>query len=157
MEKYFRTQNGDRVNVVEHTLEQIEKWPNLKMYIGTDSQDEGAFTKYVTTIVYRYGSRGAHIVYLKDEIPRVKDIFTRLYNEGVKTIEIATMVTDEIPVSFEALEFDYADVKKTQSSKVVSSLKGWTKGINMNCSFKSGEQLATKASDHILRHPILYK
>jgi len=157
MEKYFKTNTGEKVNVVEHTLEQINLWPNLRIYVGTDSQDYGKITRYITCICYRYGHRGAHFVYLKDEVPKIRDLYSRLYTEGVRTVDAALLITEEIPVAIEALEFDYSNIKKTKSTPVVQALKGWVKGLNMNASFKSGEQLATKAADHVCRHPELYR
>ena len=157
MEKYFNTIDGNKVNIVEHTLEQIGKYPSLKMYIGTDSQDYNPNTRYATAILYRYGLRGAHFIYLREEVPVVRDMFTRLYGEGVRTIEAAQLLKEEIPsISFEALEFDYNDFKHTLSSRVVSALRGWVKGLGMKASFKSGGQLATKAADHICRHKEMY-
>lgn len=148
MEKYFRTEQGELVNIVEHTLEQIEKHPNLRIYIGTDSQSFSESTIYVTAIVFRYGKRGAHYVYYKEKVPREKIDFTRLYNEGLRTIEAHNLLTEEIPVSIEALEFDYADAKKTVSSQLVQIFKNWG---NLNAVFKSGEMIATRAADHICR------
>lgn len=148
MEKYFRTEQGELVNIVEHTLEQIEKHPNLKIYIGTDSQSFSESTIYVTAIVFRYGKRGAHYVYYREKVPREKIDFTRLYNEGLRTIEAHNLLTEEIPVSIEALEFDYADAKKTVSSQLVQIFRNW--GHN-NAVFKSGEMIATRAADHICR------
>lgn len=153
MEKFFRTKQGNKVDIVTHTLEQLKLWPSLKMYVGTDSQDDGPDTTYATAIVYRYGNRGAHVIFFKENISRVRDIFTRLYNEGTRTIETAKIIAEEIPsIKFEALEFDYADVEKTLSTPVVSALRGWVQGLGFKYSFKSGEQLATKAADHIARH-----
>lgn len=158
MEKYFKTQAGERINIVDHTLDQINKWPNLRIYIGTDAQDYGKITRFATCIVYRYGHRGAHFVHLIEEVPTIRDLYTRLYQEGVRTVDTALLIKDHLPaVDFEALEFDYADIKKTKSSPVIQALKGWVKGMNMNASFKSGEQLATKAADHVCRHPHIYK
>lgn len=158
MEKYFNLITGEKVNIVEHTLSELQKWSNLKMYIGTDSQDQGDTTTYATAIVYRYGLRGAHVIYYREKIPRVRDMFTRLYGEGVRTIEAAQLLSNEIPaIAFEALEFDYADIKKTESSRLVGVLKGWVKGLNMKYSFKSGGQLSTKIADHIVRHSEIYK
>lgn len=148
MEKYFRKENGELVNIVEHTLEQLEKWPNLKIYIGTDSQNFSGLTVYVTAIVFRYGLRGAHYIYYKEKVPREKAEFTRLYNEGLRTIEAHSLLTEEIPVQVEALEFDYADAKKTVSSQLVQIFKNWG---NLNAVFKSGEMIATRAADHICR------
>lgn len=145
--------SGSKVDIVTHTLEQLKLWSSLKIYIGTDSQDDGADTSYATAIVYRYGNRGAHVIFYKENVKRVRDTFTRLYNEGVRTIETAKLIQEEIPaIKFEALEFDYADVAKTESSPVVGALRGWAQGLGFKYSFKSGEQLATKAADHIARH-----
>lgn len=158
MEKYFRTKEGKLVNIVEHTLEQIHKNPSVKIYIGTDSQDEGGDTDYATCIVYRYGRNGAHFIYSRETVKRIHDMFTRLYTEGVRTIETAQLITAEMPsISFEALEFDYADVAKTMSTRVVAALKGWVKGLGMNPSFKGGEKISTKCADHVCRHKTMYK
>lgn len=146
MEKYFRTEKGELVNAVEHTLEQINKYPNLKIYIGTDSQVFNPKVRYVTAIVYRYNTRGAHYIYYSEIVPKIKDNFLRLYNEGARTLEAASLLTDELPVEIEALEFDYAGVKKTISSPLVSAFKGYRNAV-----FKGGAMIASKAADHILR------
>lgn len=151
MEKYFRTEEKERVNIVQHTLEQIEKWPNLKIYVGTDSQDFSGDTIYVTCIVYRYGNRGAHYIFYKERVPRIRDVYTRLFDEARRTIETAQIIDSEIPVSFEALEFDYNQAPKFQSNRLLSAVGGWVKGLNYKPVFKSGEQIATKAADHVAR------
>lgn len=158
MEKYFRTQENQLVNIVEHTLEQLEKWPSLKIRIGTDSQNTGRITKYATVILYRYGNRGAHFIYSMEEIPKVfdKSQFVRLFNEGVRTLEAYSLLTEELSVSIEALEFDFASVKKTLSSNLVGSFKGYHNAV-----FKGKEEdegmIACKAADHVIRHPKIYK
>lgn len=149
MDKYFRTEEGDKVNIVEHTLEQIKKWPNLIIRIGTDSQNYGSITRYVTTIIYRYGHRGAHYIYFLEDVPRIRVDYNRLYEEGIRTIQASDLLTEEIPVSIQALEFDYADAKKTISSQLVSVFKNWG---TYTAVFKSGEMLACKAADHLVRN-----
>lgn len=156
MEKYFKTEEGELVNIIEHTLDQLKKWPDLTIRIGTDSQNytfkekgkKRAISRYVTTIVYRYGHRGAHYIYYKEEVPRVRSEWTRLYDEGIRTIEAADLLQAEIPVKIDALEFDYADVKKTLSSQLVQTFKNWG---GFKAEFKSGEMLACKAADHVCR------
>lgn len=147
MERWFRTEQGKLVDIVDHTLEQVNLHPNLKIYIGTDSQTHSETVVYVTAIVYRYGRNGAHYIYYKERVPKIKDQFLRLYNEGLRTIETAEIIREEIPIAIEALEFDYANVKKTLSSPLVSVFKGY-----QGATFKSGMMIATKAADHICRH-----
>lgn len=152
MEKYFRTEQGERVNIVEHTLDQLKKWPNLKIYIGTDSQDYSGITRYATAIVYRYGSRGAHYIYYVEDVPRQKDMFVRLYDEAVRTIDTAELIDSEIPVAFEGLEFDYNNIPRFNSNRLLASVRGWVTGLNYKAVFKGGEMIAAKAADHICRH-----
>lgn len=146
MERWFRTEEGLLVDIVDHTLEQLNIYPNLKIYIGTDSQVSRESITYVTAIVYRYGKNGAHYIYCKERVAKTKDQFLRLYNEGWRTVETAQIIQDELPVSIEALEFDYANVKKTLSSPLVAVFKGY-----QNAVFKSGRMIAVKAADHICR------
>jgi len=140
------------VNAVQHTLEQIDKHPHLKIYIGTDSQSYTKETVYVTAIVYRYGNRGCHYIFHKEKLPRVKSDYFRLYDEGVRTISTFDSLTKEIPVSIEALEFDYQEVLSTISNKLVKDFRGWVSGLPVKAIFKSGQMIAAKAADHIIRH-----
>jgi len=154
MDKYFRTEQNKIVNIIEHTLQEIDKWSNLKIYLGTDSQDYGKITRYVTAIVYRYGKRGAHYIYFKEEVDKLRDMYTRLYAEGSRTIEVAQMIDSEIPISFAALEFDYNQIPKWASNKLIFSIGGWARGLNYNAVFKNegdNMMIATKAADHICR------
>jgi predicted RNase H-related nuclease YkuK (DUF458 family) len=151
MEKYFKNEQKELVNVIEHTLDQINKCPTLKIYIGTDSQNYSHITRYVTAIVFRYGLRGAHYIYFKEDVPRVRAEYLRLYDEGVRTIQTWEMLTSEIPISVDGLEFDYSDIKKTISSKLVQDFKGWVTGLQQKAIFKSGQMIATKAADHLCR------
>lgn len=152
MERYFRTEEGDLVNVIEHCLEQIKAQSNLKIYISTDSQNYGGKSVFVTAIVFRYGLRGAHYIYLKQRLPRIRDVFTRLWKEGEMTIDCATMITNEIPVKIEALEFDYNNKKITQSTSLVSSLTGWASALGYQARVKPDEMIAAKAADHLCRN-----
>ena len=154
MDKYFRTEQNKIVNIIEHTLQEIDKWSNLKIYLGTDSQDYGKITRYVTAIVYRYGKRGAHYIYFKEEVDKLRDMYTRLYAEGSRTKEVAQMIDSEIPISFAALEFDYNQIPKWASNKLIFSIGGWARGLNYNAVFKNegdNMMIATKAADHICR------
>jgi predicted RNase H-related nuclease YkuK (DUF458 family) len=145
MEKYFKTVEGKYVNIVKHTLEQLNKWDDLRIYVGTDSQSESDFTMYATTICFRYGNRGAHYIVFKEKVPRVRVEYMRLYDEGLRTLAASKFLNDELQI-FPFLEFDYADVKKTVSSNLVSVFKGY-----QNARFKSEEMIATRAANHECR------
>lgn len=151
MEKYFKTIDGKFTNIVNHTLEQLEKYPDLRIYIATDSQDYN-MTRYATTIVYRYGTRGAHYIVFKQEVPRVPVIYNRLFEEAVRTIDTARILQEELPaVKIEALEFDYNHVAKYKSNPLIQNIGGWATGLGFKAMFKGGEMIASKAADHECR------
>lgn len=156
MDKYFRTKEGVRINIIDHTLEQLNKYPNLKVRIGTDAQDKGRQTVFSTVIAYRYGNNGAHFVYYRERVPVVNDIFTRLFQEGERTIKAGKMLIEELSVDIEALEFDYSDISKTKSTPIINAVKGWAIGEGFKPCFKSDGQYATKAADQVCRHEDLY-
>ena len=151
MERYFKTEDGRLVNLIEHTVEQIEKRPDLKIYISTDSQNYGSRSVYVTAIVYRYGIRGAHYIYLKQRIPRINDVFTRLWKEAEFTIDTASFIQAEMPVQIEALEFDFNNKHVTKSTPLVKAIKGWVESLGIKANMKPEEMIAAKAADHLCR------
>ena len=67
--KRFKSVDNRVIDVVEHTLEIMKRYPNLKVHIGTDSQNIGLETSYVTVIAYRFGIRGVHYIYTKEKVP----------------------------------------------------------------------------------------
>lgn len=154
MERYFRTTDGQLVNVIDHILAQVEKNPHLSIYIGTDSQNDTKRrrTTYATVVLFRYGTRGAHFIFLKQTMPIVRDRFTRLFGEAERTIELAEMITGEIPVKIEALEFDYNAKKKTESTKVIPAARGWAEALGYTAHVKPETLLSIRAADHICKH-----
>jgi len=54
--KIFKKIDGTKVDVVKHTLEVIRENPDVKIHIGTDSQNVSHQTVYATVIAYRYGT-----------------------------------------------------------------------------------------------------
>jgi predicted RNase H-related nuclease YkuK (DUF458 family) len=73
--------NYIKENCVDHS--------EIIVYIGTDSKQFRKHTMYATAIVFYHVGKGAHIVFTRERIPKVKDLFTRLYNEVEMTRVIA--------------------------------------------------------------------
>lgn len=157
MEKYFRTDDGSRVDVIEHCSRILCAFPSAEILIGTDSQNEKKTTDYAVVIVFRYGNNGAHFIYNKIKVPKIKDMFTRLFKECELSVEIAEHISKNTSFKISALELDFNDFKKTKSTPLISATKGWGESLGYRVILKSGEMFACKAADHILRHPGLYK
>jgi predicted RNase H-related nuclease YkuK (DUF458 family) len=151
MDNYFRTESNELVNIIDHTLEQIDKYNEVKIYVSTDSQNFGEHTVYATAIVYRYGLRGAHYIYYKQKVPRIKNTFERLFKEAEFSIETAQALTANMPIAIEAIELDYNSKKITKSTPLVSSTKGWAESLGYKVKVKPDDLIAAKAADHLCR------
>jgi len=149
--KVFKKVNGEKVDVIKHTLDVIKKNPDVEIHIGTDSQSSGHLTTYVTVIAYRYSTRGVHYIFWKEKVPRIKDKFTKLYKETVLTIEVAEWFTSQIKSVKVELDFDYNGDKKHFSQRLVPATKGWAEGLGYKVNIKPVKQIATHAADYHCR------
>lgn len=147
----FRTEKGERVDLIEYTRERLKENPDLRIYIGSDSQIFKKNTRFVTCICFRNDNKGAHYIYCKEKTDRISVSYTRLYNEGLKTME-ALSLFDGTDIKIEAVEFDYNDVKETISTKLVNDFKGWAEALGHKAIFKGGDMVACKAADHLCRN-----
>lgn len=151
MDKYFKKEDGERVNVIEHCAEILGKYPNTEILIATDSQNTKKESRYATVIVFRYGFRGAHYIYNKENVPKIRDLFSRLFKECELSLDLAEFISNNSAFKISAIELDFNDFKKTKSTPLISACKGWCESLGYNVILKSGEMIASKAADHICR------
>ena len=143
----FKNINGEIIDPLSHTLKVLKNSPYSQIHIGSDSQNVGKKTKYVTAIAYRFGSRGVHyIISKKDEII-IDDIWKRLWKEAEMSIEVAEWLSNQINVKIE-LDMDYNNDEKFISNKLISAAKGWANSLGYKVNVKPHNQIATKAADH---------
>lgn len=150
MEKYFRTEEGERVNLVSHALEIMKENPFAEIRIGTDSQNSRKDSKYATVVVFRFPHRGAHYIYQVTQVPKIKDLFTRLFKECELSVEIAEFMK-ESGFHVSAIELDYNNMKVTKSTPLVAATTGWVTSLGYKAICKNGDMIATKAGDFICR------
>lgn len=151
MEKYFRTEDGKVVNVIEHCRQVLGTYPAAQILIGTDSQNSKTHSKYSTVIVFRYGNIGAHYIFNTTKVSKIKDLFKRLFKECELSLDVAEYITNNTSYKVAAIELDFNDFKITRSTPLVSATKGWCESLGYKTILKSGEMIACKAADHCCR------
>ena len=150
MNRVFRTVQGESVDVVSHTLDVLKECPYVEIHIGTDSQNHRRSTVYVTVIAYRYGNRGVHYILHKQKMKKIRDKWTRLWNEADYSLEVAEWLTKKVKVQVE-IDLDYNSQEKYFSSKLVPPVVGWAMSLGYKTNIKPDNQIATKAADHHCR------
>ena len=97
MNKVFKIEHreNEEIDALKHTASILEKYPDAKIYVGCDSQNKHRCSVYATVIAYRfsYGDSGlrkaASYIYCREEAPKQKDKFTRLWGEVERSVEVA--------------------------------------------------------------------
>ncbi len=145
--KIFRTINGDRVDVLKHTLSILKENPNVEIHIGTDSQNKKHETRYATVIAYRFGTKGVHYIVHKNSVPKVRDIFTRLFKETEMSISIAEWLSQHINIKIQ-IDMDYNSDAEHKSNKLISACQGWASSLGYKVNVKPDNQIATHAADY---------
>lgn len=153
MVRYYQIlETKQKVDILEYIAEKIKENPHLKIYVGTDSQNYGGFTHYGIAIVLRNGTKGGHVLYRKDKIPRIRDHFTRLWKEAEYSLEVAQWLRDNSAISVDMIELDYNGTKVTKSSNLVAATSGWITSLGFRVKVKPDDMIACKAADHICRN-----
>ena len=152
----FHIENGGQVDPLEFTKQMINLHPDVKIYIGCDSQDKKRECWYATVIAYRftYGEegirKGARYIYLRETVEKTKDKFTRLWGEVERSVDLALWLREQgVEVSVIDLDFNHKDT--TGSYDMVASGSGYVKGFGFESTCKPEEQIASRAADHIVK------
>ena len=145
--RLFKNIKGERIDPIAHTLKILKDYPNVQIHIGSDSQNVGKKTRYVTVIAYRYGSRGVHYILSKKNEALLKDMWSRLWKEAEMSIDVAEWLTNQISVRVE-IDMDYNSDENFKSSKLISATKGWANSLGYKVNVKPNNQIATKAADY---------
>ena len=143
----FRTSGGC---VVADIREFIKDWMKAhkggEIYIGSDSQARGNKVKYSTVVCLWDVGHGVWEAYCKEELERPKDRYTRLWNEVIRSVELADELQDlgEIHV-----HMDYNSNPNYASYQLYDAGIGYVTGMGYNA---TGKPLAWAATSGANRH-----
>ncbi len=175
--KKFR-KYGDEVieDIVEYIKDKVKDGDDVRVVVGCDSQQRRSYTLYALTIMLydEIRHRGAHIVFMKIRTKKERDIFTRLMNESLYSLDLAnwldSKLTDGIYLKpkFKTNEYDgsyptrkveihvdvnpeYGKDKRNKSHVVYSSVMGMLCGSGFSVKSKPSSFAASSAADSLLR------
>ena len=81
-------------------------------------------------------------------VPKIKDIWTRLWKETELSIQIAQELKSNKKISLE-IDMDYNEDNRFYSNKLVSVAKGWANSLGFKVNIKPYRQIATSAADYL--------
>ena len=137
------------VDLVDYVKNAINVDETVRLYIGTDSHNRGDLTVYGTVLVIHYGSRGGHVIYSKEVVPRIRDTFSRLWKE----VDLSVQVAEELKAggvgTVDYIDLDYNPDPKYRSNSVLRSAVGYVESMGYVARTKPYAAAASYAADAV--------
>lgn len=131
---------------------ELNKKHDIKIYLGTDSQNKSNRTTYATTIVFHIGNTGCHVIYSKENVPliSVANYWDRLWGEVERSVKVATYLRNN-NIEIHSIGLDLNSDPNTKSNKLVQSAVGYVEGLGFKAKIKPDMLPSIKAADDLAR------
>ena len=149
--KVFKTEDGRVVNAITYSLDILRRNKDVKIYVGTDSQNRKYSSEFVTVIAYRSGHRGVHYIYNRTTEKKHRSKEVRLWREVELSVDIAQWL-EERGIKGYCVDLDLNEKITAGSNNLMAAARGYVIGLGFNCTVKPEEQVATRAADHLVRN-----
>ncbi len=148
MDRIFRKMGDQsRVELGSYAKDIADKHPGIKIYVGSDSQNYATKTLYATTVVFRYENNGAHVIYHKEATPLVRDMWTRLWGELQRSIDVAGYLRFECDIDIWQIDLDLNSDPEFPSNKVFQAAVGYAQSMGYQAKTKPDLLMATWAAN----------
>jgi len=141
--------SGEIVDLIDHITSIKAHCPELEIHIGCDSQNYRSHTVYVTTIVLRYPLNGAHVIYLKEKVPKINDLWSKLWGELERSAELALKLRDKHHIDVQQIDLDYNSDPSFPSNKLLSAASGYLSSLGFNSKAKPNLLMAVWAANSL--------
>lgn len=135
--------------------EYLEAWlsenPDHLIYIGCDSHNDLANTNFATVIVLHHHSKGGHVLYNKEIIPRVTSAHERLWKEVEYSVNAAKKLIGWGIQSPEYIDIDMNPDPKYQSNQMLRAAVGLVESEGMKARYKTLSPWLISIADVICR------
>lgn len=120
---------GTEVDLKEYVPAYLSANPECEVHIGSDSQNLGRTTIYVTAVVFRFEGHGAHVLYTRERLPAIRDLWTKLWGEVERSLILAEYFTNDLGCAVRQIDLDYNSDDSFASHKVLSAASGYVQSM----------------------------
>ena len=121
----------------------------VQLYLGCDSQNKAIDTVYATTLVFHIASSGCHVIYKKERVPKIRDMWTRLWKETENSCEVAIYLREH-GIEVSTIDMDYNTDPTKKSNKLVKAAVGYVESLGFKARCKPDLLPGAYAADNIV-------
>ena len=129
----FKKFGGERIpDVIEYIKEYIKEHPYVTISLGCDSVQRRRKTVYAITLMFYSVSikNGAHVIYFRENITKVRDNKDRLDREALYVHEIGEWLDSELAPFYQRK--DLSDIEKRRYKYHLAKCRGEFAHVNIN-------------------------
>lgn len=139
--------SGRAVHAYQHLQALKARHPETTVVVGCDSQNYSHRTVYVTTVVLRFPRSGAHVIYMKETVPRIKDMWTKLWGETQRSVSLASALEQDCGIHVDQIDLDYNRDPAFASHKLLGPSEGYIKSLGFRAGAKPELLMAVWAAN----------
>ena len=140
------------VDLIPYIQSVITDRADVRIYIGSDSQNRKSRTVYATVIVIHFGSNGGHVIYQREFIPRVRDTHSRLWGEVERSVDLAKYLEDSGIPKPTFIDLDFNPDPKYRSNSILRSAVGYVEAMGYTPRIKPHAAAASHCADTLCHY-----
>lgn len=125
--------------------------PNALIHVGCDSHNYRTKTVFVTAVVVRFPANGAQVLYFKESVPKINDMWTRLWSELERSVKTAEFIRTDCNIQVKQIELDYNESADFASNKVLKAAGGYVSSLGFTAKAKNDILPAVWAANILCR------
>jgi predicted RNase H-related nuclease YkuK (DUF458 family) len=123
------------------------------VHVGTDSQQTGKLTQFVTVVVILTPQKGGRVAYRREVVPRITSLRERLLKEVWLSVDLGLQLTEVVKGDL-TVHIDANPVVAHKSSAYIQELVGLVVGQGFKALIKPESWAASHAADHVVRSQV---
>lgn len=152
LEKKWMTIDGVSIPDLVKTFKDEVALGNREVHIGTDSQQYGKNTEFVTILTILNPGKGGRVIYARERTDRIKSLRERLLKEVWMSVNIALELNAFIDdASSLTVHVDANPNVKFKSSAYVKELAAMVVSQGFKAVLKPDAWCASHAADHVVK------
>lgn len=156
LEKTWKTIDGTVVPDLLAKIKEVMAEPDREIHVGSDSQQAGRFTEYVTVIVLLQKGKGGRAFYIREKVSRVKSLRERLMREVWMSVNVGLELNAHMPETVGlTVHVDANPNLKFRSSDHVKELTAMVVSQGFKTLLKPDSWAASHLADHVVKHKVL--
>jgi len=146
----WKSLTGGPIRDLVLTLRALMEEHELTLHIGSDSQEIGDHTDYVTVIAALTPGRGGRVFYRRERERGSQSIAQRLFREAQLSIDVALELAREVTPEI-SVHVDANEDARHKSSNYVQALAGMVVGYGFRVRLKPESWCASHVADRLVK------